>query len=309
MKKQADNVALIVVFNHRFDKNLPYLRTLYNGKFQNVFFLVPFYDGFDEDVIPVYYPSNCFQGFFQTAYQHLVKYEFDYWFVVADDMLVNPKLDETNVISSLCLSTNDSFIPAIQNFTPSVTWPHTRNALSLKLDTRFLESRKELPSTEEWYTKLLSFNLQPFGVSFDNVYGPLEDDSFLQNVALFGKRYLADIERKKNGDIVHLEYPLCFGYSDIFAIGKDSLERFCHYCGVFAAAGLFVEIAIPTALVLATKGTIRFEKDIEYSGKALWGSDVTNFFHKYDRSLKDLISDFPSTFLYLHPVKLSQWTF
>src|SRR5438309_2566399 len=54
--------ALIIVFNHRYDKNIPLLETLYEGRFSNIYYLVPFYDGEKENVIPVYENSFRFQG-------------------------------------------------------------------------------------------------------------------------------------------------------------------------------------------------------------------------------------------------------
>ena len=47
-------VCLVVIFNHRFDRNLPALRKIYGERFAGIRFLVPFYDGSDADVIPVY---------------------------------------------------------------------------------------------------------------------------------------------------------------------------------------------------------------------------------------------------------------
>ena len=39
------NVALIIVFNHRYDKNIPLLESIYEGRFSSIYHLVPFYDG------------------------------------------------------------------------------------------------------------------------------------------------------------------------------------------------------------------------------------------------------------------------
>ena len=43
--KELSMVSLVIIFNHRFDKNIKILKTLYNGRFDNITFLVPFYDG------------------------------------------------------------------------------------------------------------------------------------------------------------------------------------------------------------------------------------------------------------------------
>ena len=109
------------------------------------------------------------------------------------------------------------------------------------------------------------------------------------------------------------------GYSDIFLISSDTIKEFCHYCGVFAVTKLFVEIALPTALVLSAKELIT-EKDIDLAGKAFWPDGwvrlggnferANNDFDELDKfndNLKDLLNDFPENYLYIHPVKLSKW--
>ena len=54
--------CLAVVFNHRFEQNLPLLRALYRGRFSTVRFLVPFYRGDDPDVVPVFDTSATIEG-------------------------------------------------------------------------------------------------------------------------------------------------------------------------------------------------------------------------------------------------------
>lgn len=41
----ASDVALIVVYNHRYDRNIEVVERIYAGRFSNIFHLVPFYDG------------------------------------------------------------------------------------------------------------------------------------------------------------------------------------------------------------------------------------------------------------------------
>src|SRR5262249_32127771 len=48
-----------------------------------------------------------------------------------------------------------------------------------------------------------------------------------------------------------LPYPLAYGMSAFFVVRDDALMKFSQYCGVLAALDIFVEVAIPTALVLA----------------------------------------------------------
>lgn len=303
---KVDKVALLVVFNHRFDRNLPRLRELYKEKFSNVFFLMPFYDGNDEDVIPVYYPSNCFQGFFQTAYQVLKNKEFDYWFIVADDMVINPSITENNITSTFSISKSDSFIPTLCQFNDELSWPHARKSLAFNLNDPFIENKRALPSNEECYEALAKYGVEPLGLRFENVYKNIGKDDYYR-AAICGSRYLKDKKELDSNSLLYGDYPFCFAYSDILVIGKDNIERFCHYCGIFAASGLFVEIAVPTAMLLATKGKVVNQADAKFAGKPLWGNDVEVVLGKYNFNLDRLISDFPDNYLFLHPVKLSQW--
>jgi hypothetical protein len=74
-----------------------------------------------------------------------------------------------------------------------------------------------------------------------------------------------------------------------------------------AAAGLFVELAIPTALLLASK-KISEEKDLHLKGKALWSAaEVEEVENRYQKSMLALVQGFPAGQLYYHPVKLSKW--
>ena len=296
------NIALLIVFNHRFDINIPVLREHYKDRFSNIYFLVPFYDGNDRDVIPVYYPSNNFQGYFSQAYQHLKNNSFDYWFVAADDMIINPELNETNIFTSLKITNNDSFIPKLNKFTEKVNWPHSSSALSFTFNNRFVEIKEQLPTYEDAYIKLKQLSVEPEGLKFNKVYKELETSTA---ASIYGKRYLQDI--KSQSSLLNAEFPFCWGYSDIFCIGSENIKYFSHLCGVFASAGLFVEIAIPTAIALSTQGKVITNSEVEYRGRHLIQNERTSELEKYNFNLNELIKNFPSDYLFLHPIKLSQW--
>src|SRR5690606_17395419 len=111
---------------------------------------------------------------------------------------------------------------------------------------------------------------------------------------------------RKNGEL-ELPYPVAGSYSDILVISKNSIRDFCRYCGIMAAAGLFVEIAVPTSLLLASK-KIQLGKDLKLQGKALWtAGETTAVEEEHNRSLQHLTNHFPAGHLFLHPVKLSKW--
>lgn len=121
-----------------------------------------------------------------------------------------------------------------------------------------------------------------------------------------GLCYANDVFKAKD-ELLYGEYPMCWGYSDIFFVGGNNLEDFCRLCGIFAASGLFVEIALPTALILSTRGNVIQQHQIEYRGRPLWGDEVEEYLGKYDFNLQRLCDDFPVSQLFWHPVKLSKW--
>ena len=104
----------------------------------------------------------------------------------------------------------------------------------------------------------------------------------------------------------NLSYPIVGSYSDIFIISAKSIKKFCHYCGIFAATKLFVEVALPTSVVLSSDEIIT-EKDLCLQGKALWTNEDYQELEKYENSLTKLMTGFPPKYIYLHPVKLSKW--
>ena len=93
------NVCLVVIFNHRFDKNLPLLRKIYGKRFSAIRFLMPFYDGADSDVIPVYESAYQFQGYLIQAYEKLKDIPCSHYLFIGDDLIINPSFDETNFLA------------------------------------------------------------------------------------------------------------------------------------------------------------------------------------------------------------------
>lgn len=65
-----NKLALMVIYNHRFDKNIELIEKLYSPSFSNIFHIIPFYDGNKENVIPVYESSYQFEGYISQAYTH-----------------------------------------------------------------------------------------------------------------------------------------------------------------------------------------------------------------------------------------------
>ena len=110
----------------------------------------------------------------------------------------------------------------------------------------------------------------------------------------------------ENENSYQIPYTMAWGMSDIFCIDKGSLFEFSRLCGIFSAMNLFVEIAIPTAVVLMfQREEVSFFPDEGYY--FLWGEDRTRLEEFYNRDFSRLCEGWDSSKFFIHPVKLSGW--
>lgn len=303
-------VALIVIYNHRYDKNIDIIETLYKNRFSNIYHLVPFYTGKKDNVIAVYENSLYFQGYVAQGLKSYFREEYKHYFFVADDMILNPDINENNYSDFFGLKDNSSFISEFFSlYKKDWYWSHAIDAFTFQLTKRKVEAVKELPTFNEAEKKLLQ------NKAIDRV---LKDEEPLKWEHLNGKPSLNLLRkegRKRFSDWLRntirgrrysLSYPLVGSYADIFIVSSDNIKQFCHYCGVFAALDLFVEIALPTALALSAESVIT-EKELQYKGKPLWKEEEYELLLPYKSNLKLLLEKFPENVLHIHPIKLSQW--
>lgn len=289
-----NKIALLIVYNHRYDKNIPILDKIYEGKFSNVYHIVPFYDGDKGNVIAVYESSYYFQNYIAQAYQHLKNKGFTHYFVVADDMILNPSVNEDNLFEQLGISTSDCYIPRIKSFSQMKSfWRWTTDALIYKVEQRGVEVKNVLPSRFDAQKKFEQHHISTGAARFSSL--------FTTNLLEFYKRVV-----RKLPFSLRLNYPLAAGYADIFLVTSAEMPRFCQYCGAFAATRLFVEIAVPTAMIL-TAESIKQDKDVKLKCGDVWREDVDKLKLQYGCSLDNLIENYPQETLFIHPVKLSQW--
>jgi len=306
-------VALIIIYNHQYNKNIDVLERIYRDRFSNIYHLVPFYNGEKQNVIPVYECSYYFQGYVAQGFKTYFKEDYTHYFFVADDLILNPIINERNYAEYLKLSPNTCFIPEFYTLHDQIEWwGRVPDAYNWRIETPGVEVQNQLPDYEEAMQKFkqFGFTIEPLHfsqiwkipTSFKDWVRPFASRKALKH-GIFTLRYITSRLMKKTYPI---SFPLIGSYSDIFIISSDTIKQFCHYCGVFAATKLFVEVALPTSLVLSAKD-IRNEKDLELQGKALWTAEDYKELERYGNSLKQLIHTFPENYLYLHPVKLSKW--
>lgn len=330
--------ALIIIFNHRYDKNIDILEKIYRHRFRNIFFLVPFYDGSNPNVIPVYENSYYFQGYIAQGYRHYSNSEYSHYLFVADDLLLNPEINEDNYRDFFHLADDEGFLPevfSLHNLTNNATllfdkstsilqslsatnherlfWWRTVQAIQYSPAVSGAECVGQVPGYPEALLLLQrhGYSVQP--LDFRDVYGacPAPSDSIgiRKWIGWLIRRCLNLIQGNKR---FTLKYPLVGSYSDIVIVPQSSARQFAHYCGVFAANRLFVEFAIPTALLLTCQKVV-CEPDINRRGAIYWlyteqgRKEYNDAMASYNSSLEHLVDKFPSQTLYIHPIKLSQW--
>ena len=287
-------IALMVVYNHRYDKNIPIVESLYRGKFSHVYHLVPFYDGNMDNVIAVYDNSYFFHGYIAQAYQHIEKLGFTHFLIVADDMVLNPSINEDNLWDQLGISKDDCYISRLDPLQERTQfWPWMSNALKYKRTQPGVEIQKFLPTKEDALRRFSLYNLPTGRIP-------------LRRLITRHKRCFYDSVIKQLPFSLSLDYPLVSAYSDIFLVTGKNIGQFFQILGVFAATRLFVELAIPTALVL-TLDNLRTDNDVKLKRGDMWFGDRDPFGQQYGFKLSSLIKNYPSNKLFVHPVKLSKW--
>ena len=303
--------CLIIIFNHRYDKNLPVLRKIYSLHFRHIYFLVPFYNGTDPDVIPVYESSCFFQSYLAQGYHRFFREDFTHYIFTGDDCLLNPLVNENNFMEQTGLADGADFIPGFIEFhkLKEGGWWHTQKAIDFFHNRQGAEVQRELPSREEALQRFSKHGLTIQPLTSQNIFGNIKIPFLRWWQAPIYKEFFLRVKWKryrKKGKI-ELPYPVAGSYSDMFIITKESITDFCRYCGILASIGLFVEIAIPTALLLSSEKILQ-EKDMRLKGKALWSAEEIDEVEKtFNKSLSQLMSGFPADQLYYHPVKLSKW--
>lgn len=300
-------VVLIIIYNHKYDKNIEILEQIYKDRFSNIYHLVPFYTGEKKNVIPVYESSYNFQGYVSQGFKTYFKEEYKHYFFVADDLILNPIINETNYSQHLKLKPKTSFVPeTIGLHERGEFWTHVVKAFRWNINFPGVEAQNELPDYSTALQLFSKFGLEIKPLTYLQIYKEQEFSGF-SKIKKFQSYYSwkRTLFENKNKEF-HLSYPLVSSYSDIFVISADSIKQFIQYSGVFASTRLFVEIAIPTAIVLSASEIV-IQKDLELQGGALWTPEQCEILDKYDGKLDLLLNDFPENLLYLHPIKLSKW--
>ena len=295
-------VALVVIYNHRFDQNIEVVERVYRDRFSNIFHLVPFYTGVKPNVIAVYENSHYFQGYVAQGFKHFIG-SFKHYFFIADDMIVNPTITQANYADVFRIGDGCGFLPELDSM-PEGRWMHDRAAVTYDPFKPGVEIKTEIPAAVE-AAKIIA----ALGVRNDRYLARQtyfwDDDFSLKNIARQALRYAHDRWLLRT-DPTRSKYPFIRSYSDIFIVSAANIRQFAHYCGAFAATDLWVELAIPTALAL-TGEKISTQAGMALQGRPLWSAQDMEVLQPFNFNLKKLLTNFPPNYIYLHPVKLSKW--
>lgn len=304
------NICLGIIFNHKYNKNIPLLEKLYKNRFSNLYYIVPFnteiIEGIDNNrIISVYETSYCFQGYITQAYRILKSQNFTHYIFIGDDQILNPKLDENSILNELEISDNESYIKEIIPYDEisdgSLKDQSNKlyNILSAFRINVGVSYKNEIPTYEEACQKCKEHGLRV------SKQLPLK---FFLNKGFIAPKYLPlTIVSLGINRGLKLPYPLFKAYSDLIIINRDSMDEFCRISGVLAAMNVFVETAIPLAMVLACKN-IKVEKNLKkWRGVEYWDIDIIKFEERYHKDLEYLLENFEEYVIYYHPVKLSKW--
>lgn len=297
-------VCLAVIFNHRYDKNLGLLEKIYKGRFKHIYFIVPFYNGDRENVIPVYECSFRFSGYVAQAFK-ILKENYEHYIFIADDMVLNPEINENNYKEWFNLEDKDAYITWRIPIGRYGGWGFGRRYMDPLPVLEWYQGtiwKNEIINADDAFriAEKQGYKKEDFQIALKLIWNNKHEIwKYPRLFVLFFKILLLGKQQTP--------YPIWGGYSDIFIIPGSEMEEVAHMMGVLAGMNMYVEMAIPTTLSLRCQ-SLKVEKDTNKKTNIMWGEkNRKQILDKYDGNYKKLVDDWDSNCLYMHPIKLSQW--
>jgi len=205
---KTNRLALVLVYNHRYEANIETLERIYARRFSKIFHLVPFYSGAAPGVISVAESSHHFQGFFAQAVEPLAADLFDYYVFCADDLLLHPALDERNLAARLSLNSRSGYIKSVTSLAQvPFGWEHMSGALVAFAPSNGVEWQRELPSAREARDAFTAHGMDVGGLTLRHFRRGIRFAQFVQLVLYLRQRaslWLRDSAVRLNG----FPYPL-----------------------------------------------------------------------------------------------------
>lgn len=303
------NPCLVIVFNYRHDENLDKLERIYQNRFPARNYLIPFYDGDRPLTIPVYISSHNFQGYFAEAYDRLDNGQFTHFILCADDLLLHPGLNSANIIDQLKLDDDSGYIKSFSDIEGGVacTWPHALPALAAYSHVCYkhdLSQWQELLPSPEDAARLM----ERHGLPWRPLNGQSLAGYFKTTRRCCADAFAESILREIETAGQWYPYPFAWTYADFAIVPAKYFKTFCYYCGVFAAMEVFVEIALPTALLFSCPKIVT--ETTRWKGTEIWeAQELAKLREQHHNEIGRLMAGFGPNQLYIHPIKLSQWAF
>ena len=268
IKTESNNkstICLCIIFNHNYEENVPLLRQVYRERFSKIIFLMPFYQGNEPDIFPYYEQSYYFQASINQSYQKLNNIPATHFVFIADDLFLNPIINQDNVLDYLGGRDNIALSP-LMDLSKVGEWSQLRHVLMIVQNAWGMNWRKLF--TGQSHMAHMAQKIQNIGfdskINMTAVYRKMtgmkidiptsisEPVSAHQKIGLRRKIIGTFYPKIKEKPPLWIEpvLPCVGGYSDIFVIPRQYLQEFAHYAGVTAAMNLFVEIAIPTIALM-----------------------------------------------------------
>lgn len=324
---RSRSIGLVVLFNHNYEKNISIIKSIYKPRFPKLRILMPFYYGNDEEVIGVFGNSFTFHSYIAQARKELVKMKCDDFLIIGDDLLLNPELNSDNFHDKMDIPVESFYIDKIENVSEcqfnrpileaSKFFPYSTPGLDPSVN-------KHIPSYDDAFRILSEKGLiTSTKLSKWAPFYPLFKKNFFKNFYANYKIFKARCWHflkvlKYRLCPVYMPYPYVFGYSDIILIPANRMDELCRYLEVFATWNMFVEMAVPTAIMLLPNTKIHFANQCRYKTGNVWYPQDPYHFKKINDIIYELINisdnytdlaiHYPKEYLYLHPVKLSNFT-
>jgi len=303
-------LALCLIYNHPFIKNIEVLDRLYSTSFDRILHIVPNHRSARKDILTAYRSSHVFQGYLADNRSTIEALDADYIVFAADDCLLNCRCIVDTVTVGIDRAGASGFFPRFRApLADSAAW---KWAHTLPVVSRFFGSpRLANPQVEGWLDYLPELNrarlaLGRYGAAELRLARPTSDD-----LARYSAIDRASIDALFGEDVeIKLPFPFVRGLTDFWVLTKKDVAEFLHYCGIFSSLNLWMEVAIPTAAALLEK-KILFAKDLGLKFDWDWWDPQRPPRWQQPTELHDvyrMVEEMPSDLLFRHPVKLSAVT-
>ena len=163
MDTSSRKTSLVVLFNHLYERNIPVIRELYSRRFSGLLQLMPYYKGDAPDVCSVFGNSFQFYNYILQSRERIRRLDGDYFLIIGDDLLLNPRFDEFSTPSLLGIHGEDTcYLDGFVDVSLPVCYRGTAEAHHFSITPPGIDAEsvnRNVPSYEEARRILKSRNL------------------------------------------------------------------------------------------------------------------------------------------------------